>query len=226
MKALVGTHPKVNSILIDQLTSSDFRSHVKGGWDQVHPSIRARMDKLLTSQSETVFEGRGCVRRSRIGGVFAYLSKLLGSPLLWRQGEDVITTVRIAPTTNGLRCWHRQFTFSDGYQQLVQTTKMVSPELGMLDAVGAQGEKLLATKMRVWSEGKSLCFESTGYFLRFRHLNMPIPSIFTPGALYAEHRDEGNGMFRYILAFRHPLWGETFYQDGLFKMLDMEASQA
>ena len=198
---------------------NDFRSHVEGGWQTVHPVIRARMDRLLTSPFETAFHGIGCVRRSRIGWLFAHLSRLLGSPLVRNQGETVSTTVRVAPTANGLRCWHRQFTFADGSRQLVQTTKVVAPDLGMLDAVGAEGEKMLATKMRVWAEGSSLFFESTGYMMRLPGITLSIPSILTPGTLHAEHRDEGNGMFRYILAFRHPLWGETFYQDGLFEMV-------
>ena len=89
-----------------------------------------------------------------------------------------------------------------------------------MDAVGAQGEKMLHTKMRIWTEGKSLCFESTGYFLRFLSFTMPVPSILTPGKLFAEHRDEGGGKFRYIMAFNHPIWGETFYQDGIFELIE------
>ena len=137
-----------------------------------------------------------------------------------KQGEDVRTVVRVAPTKGGLRCWHRLFVFPDGSEQLVQTTKVVDPELGFLDAVGVEGERALATQMRVWTEGRSLFFSSTVYLLRLRHFTLPIPSVLTPGTLSAEHRDEGNGWFRYILRFDHPLWGNTFYQNGKFKMVD------
>ncbi|MDA7946249.1 MAG: DUF4166 domain-containing protein [Hyphomicrobiaceae bacterium] len=198
---------------------NDFRSVVEGRWQDVYPDVRARMDRLLTSPADTVFEGTGCVRRSRTGWVFAQLSRLFGGPLVRAQGEQVKVRVRVAPTANGLRCWHREFIFADGTRQMVQTTKIVDPKLGMLDAVGTEGEKLLAMKMRVWSQGKSLFFESDAYILRFRFLAIRIPAILTPGRLFAEHRDEGNGVFRYILAFRHPLWGETFYQDGLFRQV-------
>ncbi len=199
---------------------NDFRSHVEGGWQSVYPDIRARMDRLLTSRTETVFEGSGCVRRSPVGWVFAQLSRLLGAPLVRGQGERVKIRVRVAPTANGLRCWHREFEFADGTRQLVQTTKTVHPKLGFVDAVGAEGEKLLAMKMHVWSRGKSLFFSSDTYILRFRFFTIRLPAILTPGNLFAEHRDEGNGVFRYILAFRHPIWGETFYQDGLFKQVE------
>ena len=178
------------------------------------------MDRLLTSSTPVIFEGRGLVRRSRIGGVFAYLAKIFGAPLVFKRGENVKITVRVAPTSNDLRCWHRLFTYSDGYEQLVQTSKAMDSKLGFIDAVGAEGERRLATKMNVWTEGKSLYFSSCVYVLRFKHFNIPIPLMFTPGALFAEHRDLGKGMFRYILKFNHPLWGETFYQDGIFKMLD------
>jgi hypothetical protein len=199
---------------------NDFRSQVGGGWDNVYPPIRARMDKLLTSSTSVVFEGMGSVRCSKIGGVFAQLAKFLGSPLVLKQGENVKTTVRVAPTANGLRCWHRLFIYPDGYEQLVQTSKVMDSKLGFIDAVGAEGEKRLATKMNVWTKGKSLYFSSSVYILRFKYLNITIPSILTPGTLFAEHRDLGDDLFRYILKFDHPLWGETFYQDGVFRMTD------
>lgn len=199
---------------------SDFRMLVEGGWDKVHPQVRERMDRLLTAEVPTVFEGTGRVRRSRIGWLFAQASRLLGAPLVRHEGESVNTSVTIAPTDNGLRCWHRRFTFEDGSQQLVQTTKLVAPGLGILDAVGTRGERTLLTRMRVWTEGRSLHFESTGYVLRLGPFRLPVPSLLTPGTLHAEHRDEGGGRFRYILAFRHTLWGETFYQDGLFTMVE------
>lgn len=199
---------------------NDFRAQVEGGWENVHPAVRARMDRLLGSPTPTTFEGTGCVRRSRVGWCFAQLSRMLGSPLVFGQGEKVTTTVEVAPTDNGLRCWHRHFAFEDGSTQLVQTTKVVDPRLGLLDAVGKEGEKLLATRMRVWTEGRSLHFMSTGYLLRFRFRALRLPSLLTPGTLYAEHRDEGDGWFRYILRFHHPLWGETFYQDGMFRMVE------
>ena len=199
---------------------NDFRSLVAGGWETVDPAIRARMDRLLTAAVPTVFEGEGCVRRSRLGWLFAQLSRVLGGPLVRNQGERVKTIVRVVPTENGLRCWHRLYQFPDGSMQLVETTKVVDPKLGFLDAVGAKGEGALAMQMNVWAESKSLHFSSSRYFLRFRYLTVRIPPFFTPGTLSAEHRDEGNGWFRYSLKFSHPLWGETFYQDGRFKMVD------
>lgn len=198
----------------------DFRSEVIDGWDNVYPPVRMRMDRLLTSSKPIIFEGEGCVRRSKLGWLFAQGSKILGTPLIWRAGENVKTVVTVAPTKNGLRCWNRLFVFSDGYSQLVQTSKVMDRKLGFIDAVGAEGEKRLATKMRVWADGKSLFFESTMYVLRFKNFNVRIPSILTPGTLLAEHRDLGNGEFRYILKFDHPIWGKTFYQDGVFRMLD------
>ena len=198
----------------------DFRSQVGGGWENVYQPVRERMDKLLTSNAPVVFEGLGCIRCSNIGWIFSHLARLLGAPLVWKQGEDVKTVVTVAPTKNNLRCWHRSFIFPDGSRQLVQTSKVMDSRLGFIDAVGANGEGRLATKMRVWSKDKSLFFSSGLYLLRFGSLNISIPSILTPGTLYAEHRDLGGGSFRYILKFTHPIWGETFYQDGVFHMVE------
>ncbi|MBO6504130.1 MAG: DUF4166 domain-containing protein [Kordiimonadaceae bacterium] len=202
------------------VAAADFRDHVAGGWNAVHPAIRLRMDRLLTSQTSTVFEGQGCVHRNWFGWLFAQAARLLGAPLVWRQGNNVKTTVTVAPTPSGNRCWHRLFDFEDGFQQLVQTSKVVDPKLGFLDAVGTDGEKMLATQMTVWAQGDSLFFESSEYWLRLGRFKLKVPPLLTPGKLHAEHRDEGNGWFRYVLKFTHPLWGQTFYQDGRFRMVD------
>src|SRR5688572_16319601 len=82
---------------------NDFRSLVEGGWKNVHPTVRMRMDRLLTSQTDTVFKGTACVRRSAGGWLFAHFCRLLGTPLVWKQGEEVSVVVRVAPTANGLR---------------------------------------------------------------------------------------------------------------------------
>lgn len=214
------TYEMGNTNEADSFSCNDFRSQVIGGWDNVYPAVRERMDKLLTSTRPIIFEGEGCARRSRIGCIFAYLARTSGAPLVWRQGENVKTRVTVAPTKNGLRCWHRLFVFPDGYEQLIQTSKAMDPTLGFIDAVGAEGEKRLATKMDVWTKGKSLFFASSMYIVRFKYFNIRIPAFFTPGTLFAEHRDLGNGNFRYILKFTHPFWGETFYQDGIFRMVD------
>ena len=197
----------------------DFRSEVAGGWENVYPPVRERMDELLTSQTPTTFKGTGCVRRSILGWLFAQFCRPLGSPLVWKQGEDVTTVVRVAPTRNGKRCWHRLFIFPDESRHLVETAKVVDTKLGFLDVVGRDGEGALATRMHVWAEGRSLHFASTAYLLRFRWFNIRIPLVLTPGNLIAEHRDVGGGWFRYILRFDHPVFGQTFYQDGLFRML-------
>jgi hypothetical protein len=34
------------------------------------------------------------------------------------------------------------------------------------------------------------------------------------------HSDEGNGRFRFTMSFRHRLFGETYFQDGLFHQTD------
>ena len=198
---------------------NDFRELVGGGWQAVVPAVRERMDLLLTADEPTIFVGTGFVRRTRMGWLYAQLARVFGAPLSLRRGEAVKTTVRVAPTINGFRCWHRTFEFEDGSTQVIETTKLVDRQHGLLDAVGARGEKLLATRMRVWTEGESLHFASTGYILRIGGVNIPIPSLFTPGRLHAEHRDLGDGTFMYVLKFHHPVWGDTFHHEGRFRMV-------
>jgi hypothetical protein len=43
-----------------------------------------------------------------------------------------------------------------------------------------------------------------------------VPQLLTPGTCRVEHRDEGPGHFRFTLSMRHPVWGTTFHQTGVF----------
>ena len=96
---------------------NDFRALVGGGWQAVDPAVQARMDRLLTASRPTTFVGTGSVRCSRAGWLYAQICRRFGAPLVWKSGERVTTTVRVAPTASGLRRWHRTFTFGDGVEQ-------------------------------------------------------------------------------------------------------------
>jgi hypothetical protein len=37
------------------------------------------------------------------------------------------------------------------------------------------------------------------------------------GTTHMEHRDEGNGWFRFTMTVTHPLLGEVFFQTGRFR---------
>lgn len=199
--------------------TSDFRKFVEGGWEKVDPNIRRRMDHLLTANQTVTFKGNCCMRRTKIGFLFAKLSALFGSPLVSEEHESVVSTVSIVPLGNGLRCWHRLFEFPNGIRQTVKTTKSVAGSLGVIDALGKGDRGILITRMRVWATGCSLRFESQGYFIRIGSMRLRMPILLTPGTFHAEHEDLDGEKFRYTLSFRHPLWGETFRQEGIFKQI-------
>ena len=70
--------------------------------------------------------------------------------------------------------------------------------------------------MRVFAEAGSLHFLSTGYFVRLGRWRLPIPALLSPGQTHVIHADRGNGRFSFTMTVRHPLYGETFFQDGWF----------
>ncbi len=61
-----------------------------------------------------------------------------------------------------------------------------------------------------------LHFRSTGYFWRRGRRRVRLPRWLTPGELHVVHADLGGGWFRFRIAVRHRLLGETLFQDGIF----------
>jgi hypothetical protein len=76
--------------------------------------------------------------------------------------------------------------------------------------------------LRVHEHRGSLHFVSLGYYFDFgtlksgRRIRIPLPRWLSPGRTHVEHHDEANGWFRFTMTVSHPLFGELFYQTGLF----------
>ena len=48
-------------------------------------------------------------------------------------------------------------------------------------------------------------------------MRLALPLLTSPGRAHVIHSDMGGGTFRFTLIFTHPLFGETLFQDGLFR---------
>jgi hypothetical protein len=153
------------------------------------------------------------VRSSAAGAVIAHLCRIIGTPLAPYCGKDVPVTVvlRAEERDHGV-VWERFYRFPGRPLVRCASVKRLDAAEGLLECVGGG----VGMWLRLSEEQGELHFRSTGYFWRWGGSYLRLPRWLTPGELHVVHADLDHGRFRFSIAVRHPLLGETFFQEGIF----------
>lgn len=164
-----------------------------------------------------VYAGRMRYRRSAVGLLFALAARLCGGPLPLRQADDCPTDVAVYGDGRGGVVWARSIHFDPAAppHRVISTKRMASrqADIGRLLECVRGGFGMV---LDVAERDGALVFESRRYFLDLGPVALPIPHLLTPGRCTVTHSDAGAGRFRFTLVMRHPFWGTTFHQTGLF----------
>jgi len=184
-------------------------------WLRLPEAVRER---FADAHAEATYAGAfEIVRASRLGLAFAWLGRLVGTPVAPREGENVEARVRVRPDGRGV-AWLREYLWDDGRRDLVQSTKVVTPDLRLVEKLPAR----LCMPLDTYEVNGVVHFVSTGYYfdLSFGVIGASfkvwLPTFFTPGVTHVEHIDLGHGWFRLTMTVTHPLFGEMFFQTGRF----------
>jgi hypothetical protein len=190
----------------------------EAAWQRLDPSVRARFAVTPGVDEVLTFAGvMGVVRRSWFGWFLAHVCRLIGTPVAPQRGRDVPTVVRIFRSRCGAGIvWERRYAFPGRPPVIVSSTKKADPPARLLECA-THG---FAMRLRLFERGGALHFASTGYCIAVGGRRLPIPQLLTPGDAHVVHSDEGGGWFRFTLSFRHRLFGETYFQEGLFRQTD------
>jgi hypothetical protein len=189
----------------------DLAAHVgAAGWARLPAAVRRRFG---AGHDDVVYAGRITLRRSPAGRVFALLARVLGGPLAGAAGESLPALVRVHADGRGGMCWERAFDAGGaGGPQVVRSTKETGPGGELVERTGGGLGMVLAA----FEEHGALVFESRRFVLVLGRLRLPVPALLAPGTCRVVHADLGDGRFRFELDMRHPLWGHTFHQSGVF----------
>jgi hypothetical protein len=160
-----------------------------------------------------VYCGTMAVHRTLLGWIFAQASRMFGRPIVANGGENVPVDVSLRSLRDGGVLWTRLYHFAEREPIAAASIKRFSACDGLIE----YSTRGLGMRLSVTEEGGSLHFRSVGHFVEFGRVRLPLPNGMTPGDLHVEHRDEGGGRFRFRLTVRHPIFGLTFLQDGIFQ---------
>lgn len=203
--------------LVHNLKPKNTLKHQLGAdWAKLHPNVQARFDRE-PEQGETItYTGAMTdIRRSRLGWLFATLTRAIGNPLAPFAGRDVPMDVSLfrKPGRDGV-FWQRSY-FRPGKKPYVVTSiKRESKKGEMLECVGGG----FGMKLKVSAQDGDMHFESYRYFWNPLGIYFPLPHWISPGKAHVIHHDLGGGDFRFTISMVHPQLGETFYQDGVFRL--------
>jgi hypothetical protein len=182
-------------------------------WRRLAPAVRARFAVKPAPGDEIRYVGAmRVVRCSAVGWVMARLCRFVGTPLAPHTGTDVPVTVtlRLAADGHGI-VWERLYHFPGRAPVRCLSVKRAAAG-GLIECVGRGVGMWLSLSV----EDGALHFRSTGYFWRCGRMVLRLPLWLTPGAMHVAHADLGGGRFRFQIDVHHPLFGETFHQDGVF----------
>ncbi len=189
----------------------------EAAWARLAPAVRGRFATQPAIDRPQRFAGRyRVIQRSAIGWCFAQACKLVGAPLPVPAGRNVpaVVTVAQAPQGGGV-FWRRAYRFRQG-ERICTTVKRHDERAGLMECVGRH----FGMALRLSEEAGELHFRSTRFFWRLGRHQMTWPLWLSPGQMHVTHADVGQRRFRFTLAVRHPWFGETFFQDGIFQALE------
>ncbi len=175
------------------------------GWARLPLAVQRR---FAPGHADTVYQGRMDLHCSRLGRCLAWLTRPLRSPLTGARMQNIPASVHVSSVGSGV-VWERRFGHGAGTVRSIK-------ELGAHGGLQERTDGGLAMQLAVFEEDGALVFESRRYFLAVGAWRLPLPAFLSPGTCRVEHRDLGDGQFRFTLSMHHPLWGETFHQNGVF----------
>ncbi|TAL26950.1 MAG: DUF4166 domain-containing protein [Alphaproteobacteria bacterium] len=202
---------------INNLKPENTLKHQLGAdWAKLHPNVQARFDREPGLGETITFTGAMTeMRCSRAGWLFATLTRIIGNPLAPFSGKDIPMDVALfrKPGRDGV-FWRRTYFRPGKEAYVVISIKRESKKGEMLECVGGG----FGMKLKVSARDGDMHFESYRYFWNPLGLYIPLPHWISPGKAHVVHHDLGGGDFRFTISMVHPQLGETFYQDGIFRL--------
>lgn len=185
-------------------------------WRKLHPDIQARFDKNPLPGKPLYYTGSlSELSSSRAGKLLGYLSMpLIPGALMPYDDADFPVDIQVYSKHNCASIFKQRTYRLNGRKPVMFTSFMAeSPQGEVLEYVGMG----LGMKLLLEVRDGNLHFESDGYFWQLFGVRIPLPDLLTPGKTFLCHRNNSSNQFDIRIEIRHPLFGTTFTQAGIFR---------
>lgn len=185
-------------------------------WRELHPDIQARFDKNPLPGKPLYYTGSLTeLRSSRVGKLLGYLSMpLIQGALMPYDDADFPVDIQVYSKHNCAWIFKQRIYRLNRRKAVMFTSYMAESARGeVLEYVGMG----LGMKLLLDVRDGNLHFESDGYFWQLFGVRIPLPDLLTPGKTFLCHRNNSGNQFDIRIEIRHPLFGTTFTQAGVFR---------
>jgi Domain of unknown function (DUF4166) len=216
MRAQIASEPRANTDADPVLGDLRFRALMtEEAWSELPLPIRNRFSKRLAGGKTIVYVGEILeTRMSHLGRLLANATRLIGSPFPTACDAGVPSVVTVTEDMrNGGQIWTRLYARTNGFPQVIHSSKRFAGSSGLEEYVG----RGVGMALTVHVEQCSLVFRSHHYFLELLGRRMRLPTWLSPGNLSVTHAERGDGSFSFILDVSHPAFGALIRQHAAFR---------
>lgn len=202
----------------DEIGDLRFRALVgEAGWAALPETTRGRFGKRIAEGRSAVYAGEVVeCRMNRAGRLLATLCRLLGGPLPLTRDADQPALVSVTEdSASGGQHWTRLYGRRRGGMQVIRSRKCFAGPTGLEEHIGRGVGIALSVEV---ADG-ALHFLGDHYFLRVFGRRLRLPRLLAPGRMRVSHIDCKHGLFAFVLALDHPVFGELVHQTVMFRDL-------
>ena len=215
-EAIVIAFPAARARPASELGDLRFRTLLgEAAWAALPEAPRARFGKRIADCSAALYAGETVeCRMSLAGRILAQVARLIGGPLPLSRDADLPAMVAVTEdAAGGGQIWTRIYGRRRGFPQVINSCKRFAGPTGLEEHIG----RGFGIALRVEVKDGALHFIGDHYFVGWRRLRFRIPQWLAPGRLRISHIDCNHGLFAFVLALRHPWFGELIRQTAMFR---------
>jgi len=184
-------------------------------WSQLHPDIQQRFEKNPPANHHLYYQGElSRLWCSRLGQCMAWLSLpvIKGALLPWR-AQQAPVSIQVFSDPDQDVIYKQRLYYLKPNKPVSFTSKMrATADQFLLEYVGAG----LGMELSLQVQNGELHFHSRRYFWELFSKRWSLPHHLTPGKTWLVHRNIDQQRFAIYIEIKHPWWGITFIQEGVF----------